>query len=136
MIRYLLPLLVTLFAASDEPQEIRFQVTEMRSDDGTLACGLFGEEGWLREGTSAEGEITDGIATCVFRDVVPGVWGISVYHDENGNGELDTGWFRIPKEGTGASNDARGRMGPPKFEDAKFVYEGGVFELEGTLHYR
>jgi uncharacterized protein (DUF2141 family) len=33
---------------------------------------------------------------------------------------LDTGWFGIPKEGYGCSNDAKGNMGPPKYEDAKF----------------
>lgn len=43
-----------------------------------------------------------------------------VVHDYNGNGELDTNWLGIPKEGVGASNNAKGRMGPPKYRDAKF----------------
>ena len=49
-----------------------------------------------------------------------GVYAISAYHDENENQKLDTGWFGIPKERYGCSNDAKGNMGPPKYEDAKF----------------
>jgi uncharacterized protein (DUF2141 family) len=49
-----------------------------------------------------------------------GTYAIACYHDENNNGKLDTKFMGIPKEGTGASNDARGTMGPPKFKDAKF----------------
>ena len=39
-------------------------------------------------------------------------------HDEDGNGGMGTDWMGRPREGWGASNDARGRFGPPSFEDA------------------
>jgi uncharacterized protein (DUF2141 family) len=39
----------------------------------------------------------------------------------------------IPKEPFGASNDARGRFGPPKFDDARFQVDGGVVELTVNL---
>jgi uncharacterized protein (DUF2141 family) len=41
-------------------------------------------------------------------------------HDENGDGKLERNFLGVPKEGVGASNDARGRMGPPKWKDARF----------------
>lgn len=41
--------------------------------------------------------------------------------DENGNGELDTGIFRIPKEKIGYSNNAIGKLDPAKWNDARFV---------------
>ncbi len=47
----------------------------------------------------------------------------SVFPDVNDNGNMDRNLFGIPKEPYGFSNDARGRFGPPKFEDALFVPE-------------
>lgn len=56
----------------------------------------------------------------VFENLPSGEYAISLYHDENENNKLDTGWFGIPNEGYGCSNNAKGMMGPPKYEDAKF----------------
>jgi uncharacterized protein (DUF2141 family) len=52
--------------------------------------------------------------------VAYGTYAISVYHDENSNGKLDTNFMGIPKEAYGASNNAKGGLGPPKYNDAKF----------------
>ena len=41
-------------------------------------------------------------------------------HDENGNGELDANFVGIPKEPWGFSNNAKGKFGPPKWEDVQF----------------
>ena len=45
---------------------------------------------------------------------------VVVFHDENGNGELDLGQFRIPVEPYGFSNDAPVMMGPPSWKKAAF----------------
>lgn len=51
-------------------------------------------------------------------NVLPlGEYAISVHHDENNNGKLDTGLFGIPKEKYGFSNNAKGFMGPPSFKE-------------------
>ena len=52
-----------------------------------------------------------------------GTYGISVFHDVNDDGELNTGLFGIPKEPIGFSNNAKGSFGPPKFKDAVFRFE-------------
>jgi uncharacterized protein (DUF2141 family) len=44
-------------------------------------------------------------------------------HDENDNKKMDTNFIGIPKEDFGCSNNATGFMGPPKYEDAKFMLE-------------
>jgi uncharacterized protein (DUF2141 family) len=56
-----------------------------------------------------------------FRDVPPGVYGVSVIHDENSNGKLDMKWFPVPgpAEGAGVSNDAQATIGAPSYDDAK-----------------
>jgi uncharacterized protein (DUF2141 family) len=74
-------------------------------------------------------------ATCRFEPVRAAVYAVACFHDENGNGKLDTGLFGIPKEGTAASNDAKGRMGPPKFQDAKFPFQGSDTQLRVHVGY-
>jgi hypothetical protein len=43
---------------------------------------------------------------------------------KNSNGKLDRNFMGSPKEGVGASNDAKGSFGPPKFADARFTFKG------------
>jgi uncharacterized protein (DUF2141 family) len=122
---------------AEEGPVILIRVTVLRSDEGRLVCALFGEENWLRAGAvSGEGgEIAEGTAVCLFRGIEPGTYAISTFHDENSNGSLDTGFMRIPKEGTAASNNAFRRFGPPRYRDANFEYDGGVLELEAEMRY-
>lgn len=54
-----------------------------------------------------------------FGHVPEGRYAISLVHDENANGKLDTA-LMIPREGFGFSRDAPVRMGPPRFDKAAF----------------
>ncbi len=50
----------------------------------------------------------------------PGQYAMSIFHDVNGNGELDTNFIGMPKEPIAMSNNAKAKFGPPKYEDAVF----------------
>jgi uncharacterized protein (DUF2141 family) len=65
--------------------------------------------------------IKNGKATFYLKDIPYGDYAISVHHDEDNNGEVNTNWIGIPNEGLGASNDAKGSFGPPSFDDAKII---------------
>lgn len=52
--------------------------------------------------------------------VKPGRYVITIYHDANSNGKLDTNILGIPKERYGFSNNPGSRFGPPKFEKCLF----------------
>jgi acyl-CoA reductase-like NAD-dependent aldehyde dehydrogenase/uncharacterized protein (DUF2141 family) len=52
----------------------------------------------------------------------PGRYAVSVYLDENGNHQLDKNWIGIPKEPVGASNNPKGSMGPPHFDECSFAH--------------
>ena len=56
----------------------------------------------------------------VFRGLPPGEYAVAAFHDANGDGELNANFVGMPTEGYGFSNDARGFMGPPPFDDAAF----------------
>jgi uncharacterized protein (DUF2141 family) len=145
----LLSLLVAVLAlfAGGAPQAqvpqaniIHVEISGLRSDKGEVECALFtSARDFPRNGEKAVAHAKAGIlhgrAACEFGDVVPGRYAVSVFHDENSNGKMDTNLMGIPREGVGASNNARGHLGPPKFDDAVFSYSGGRLELSITVAY-
>jgi len=80
----------------------------------------------------AKGKASDGRATFVFEDVPFGDYAVKAFHDENDNEKIDMGW-RGPTERYGFSNNARGFMGPPSFEDAKFSLDRVDLRVEIEL---
>ena len=74
----------------------------------------------------------NGAVVLVF-EVPAGEYAIASFWDENDNGELDTRLFGIPKERVGMSNNAKGRMGPAKWKDAKFTVEAGTTAMSIDL---
>ena len=61
----------------------------------------------------------------VFTGLSPGDYAVAAFHDADGDGELDQNILRIPTEGYGFSNGARGFMGPPSFDDAALTIGSG-----------
>lgn len=112
----------------------------LRSDHGKVVLALFNSRAGFPEKVRvalrrASVGVKGGRARIVLRDVPPGTYAVAVFHDENGNGKLDTTWTGRPKEGVGMSNDARGHRGPPKFEDASFKLHGGGKKIQITIRY-
>lgn len=70
-----------------------------------------------------------------FTDVEPGSYAIALLHDENDNGKADRALGMMPKEGFGFSRDAKVRMGPPKFDDAVFEFDGTDAQLTIRMRY-
>lgn len=124
-----------------EPGMLVVKVVELKSDRGKVGCALYrGKKGFPDEQKHAvQGElvrIRDREATCVFRGIPAGEYAVSVLHDENSNGELDTNFFGVPTEGYGVSNNAvAGTFGPPSYEDARFRYDGSPRVLRIELRY-
>lgn len=58
-----------------------------------------------------------------FAEVTPGTYALSLIHDENANGKLDTS-LAIPNEGFGFSRNPKIMFGPPKFKAAAFTLSG------------
>lgn len=116
---------------------IKVVVVGLHSNNGEVDCALFGSaEGFPGDSGKAiktmTSKIENGQGVCIFSGVAPGDYAVSVFHDENGNGKLDRNFMGMPKEGVGASNDAAGHFGPPKFTDARFSFKGGPQSL--TIH--
>lgn len=119
---------------------IHVEIDGLRSDRGQVLCALFSSAAGFpkkpdRAVAHARSEIVGRHAACEFQGVPPGTYAISVFHDENSNGKLDTNFLGIPREGVGASNNAKGRFGPPKFSAAAFRHSGGQTNMKIRINY-
>lgn len=79
--------------------------------------------------------VTGAAMEVMFDDIPAGTYGVAVYHDENKNDKMDRAWYGMPTEGYGASNDAKGTFGPPKFDDAKFEMGNAPKTVKINIHY-
>jgi uncharacterized protein (DUF2141 family) len=123
-----------------EPTNIHVDITGLISDKGQVQCALFAStEGFPKNSSKAVAHTSSSIsnrhASCDFANVAPGNYAISVFHDENANGKLDSNFIGMPREGVGASNNVKPHFGPPKFKDASFPCTGGQLNLRITIIY-
>ena len=109
-------------AQEAQGQEITVKIENLKSNNGHIYISLYDTEtSFLGKGfKSMISPIENNSCTITFKDVPNGMYAISFFHDENENKKMDTNFLGIPKEDYGCSNNAKGFMGPPKWEDAKF----------------
>jgi uncharacterized protein (DUF2141 family) len=98
-------------------------ISGLKNNTGTIKVGLYNSEGTFLKTKykSISSEIKSNSAIVTFLDIPKGAYAVSVYQDENNNGKLDRNIMGIPSEDVACSNNAKGFMGPPKYEDARFV---------------
>lgn len=113
-------------AAPAEPARATLQVTfiEIRSDRGRIAAGLYAtREGWPERGTPIERcrvVPRDRHASCRF-SAAPGVYAVSLMHDEDGDGVFDRNFLGLPEEGFGFSNNPGTGLTGPSWESSTFT---------------
>lgn len=115
-------LFLAISAMATAQVAIKVDIVGLKNNKGQVLIGLYNSENHflkkVYKGNVAL--IKNAKATFTFENLPAGEYAISVFHDENSNGKLDTNFMGIPKEAYAASNDAKGFMGPPKYKDAKF----------------
>lgn len=126
-------------AAAKPAEAIVVEVTGLKIDTGQIGCAVFSKEkGFPDEIDQAMKQIfvkpKGKKATCTFEGYEPATYAISVMHDLDMNGELNTSFVGKPKEPWGVSNNAPAqRFGPPLYKDCTFKYEGGTKTLAVKL---
>jgi uncharacterized protein (DUF2141 family) len=66
-------------------------------------------------------------------DLPPGKYAISLFHDLDGDAEMDTNFVGFPKEPFGFSAPM-GKFGPPKFDEAAIEFSGENTSVEISLN--
>ncbi len=129
-------------AGADEARAtLTIEAQNFRSSQGRAAFSVFRQkDGFPAEPRKAHrvmaAPITAAGKARITLSLPPGVYAVSILHDENSNGRLDTDWLGRPREGLGASNNARGRRGPPRFEDARFEVKAPTTTIAIRMLYR
>lgn len=108
--------------AQEETFDITVNISGLNSDKGNVMIALYqGSDNFLKKSVKGViSQISDKKSTYILKNIPKGEYAISFFHDENNNRKMDSNFLGIPKEDYGCSNNAKGFMGPPKYEDAKF----------------
>ena len=103
--------------------ELTVNITNLSSNKGTILLGIYNNKGsFLKKPFNGYAlKINNNRAKMIVENLPKGEYAISFVHDENNNKKLDTNFLGIPSEDFGCSNNAKGFMGPPKYDDAKFI---------------
>ena len=113
-------------AAPSHAADLTINVTNLRSQNGMLMLALFNSaDSFLKEDKQFGAQMmsaTQRPGVFVFKNLPAGRYAISVFHDENRNGKMDSNLLGIPVERYGFSNNAMGKMGPPDFEAAAVTF--------------
>ena len=120
---------------------ISVEIPNIENSTGNIACGIFESPEGFPDNFLASAraiiirKIQQTDAQCEFSALSPGTYAIAVIHDEDMNGELDTNWLGVPKEGYGFSNTTTDEFGAPAFSAASFQYDGQHIDLTIRLNY-
>jgi uncharacterized protein (DUF2141 family) len=103
--------------------ELTLEVTGIEQAKGHILVSVSNEKGnWMRKGIKAArvpAQLEK--VTIKFDDLQEGEYAISVLHDANDDGKMNTNAVGMPTETYGFSNNATGNFGPATFEQAKFT---------------
>jgi uncharacterized protein (DUF2141 family) len=129
-----LPLLVS----AAPPGEVDLGISGQRSAKGMIRICLTRDPTHFpgcTDDPAAEKRSIPAAQTALRFDGLPsGAYAVSLFHDENGNGRLDT-IVGIPREGFGFSRNPPIRFGPPRFAAARFPVTSGEAAQDVKLKY-
>ena len=104
-------------------QSLTVEVTNIEELKGTIrVCLVSKEEDFLSSCEYGKIQaVSEDKEIILFEEVKAGTYALSLYHDQDDNGKLNTdGMFGLPSEPYGFSNNAKGMFGPPSFEKCLF----------------
>jgi len=113
-----------MLPAASQPARLDLNVDGLRSDRGVVRICVTSHADHFPNCHSDPGarrvNVPAGQPIPVIDGLPSGDYAIALFHDENGNRQLDR-MAGIPKEGVGFSNNPRLMFGPPRFAEARFA---------------
>jgi uncharacterized protein (DUF2141 family) len=123
-------------AAGDGAATLNITVQGVGDAGGQLRIGVYDQAGFgAKNALPVAGKVAParpGKTTVRIENIPPGVYGVKLFQDIDGNGYLDFGMRGV--EPVGFSNDPPVTTGLPAFDDAKFTLSPGDNSITVTLH--
>lgn len=119
-------------AIAESSSNLTVTIEGIKKVQGTINLGVFDEAGYDGASDAVSGAritVDAETVTATIEGLAPGKYGIKLYQDVNDNGEMDTNPFGMPTEPYAFSNNAKGRFGPAKWDQAAFEVSA-----DGTAH--
>lgn len=135
------PFAVPQARAGDEAGlSITLTVSGIVGMGGELDVALFNNaKFWLDESNvpveQKRLKIKSGTMRVTFEGLAASNYAVVVYHDANGNKELDTGFMGSPEEGHAFSGEGEYGFGPPSFEESSFTLFGSSTAVNVRMTY-
>lgn len=110
-------------AIAEDTASLIVTIDSIKHEKGVINLGLFDEAGYQGQSDAVDGsfiKVDASSVTVTFEGLKPGQYGVKIFHDVNENGKMDTNPFGLPTEPYAFSNNAKGRFGPAKWEQASF----------------
>lgn len=107
------------------------------SSAGTIRAALYDSQSGFDSNkviSGASAVAQEGTAQLIIQNIKPGTYGIALFHDLNGNEELDRNLLGAPNEPFGFSNNPKIGFSAPSFDEFKFNFDGSPAELEIQLN--
>jgi len=106
---------------------ITINVTNIQSNKGNIRIGLYkSEQDFLKKiHKSISTKASEDGVQVTFKNLEPGEYAISLYHDKDNNNKLNT-FLKIPTEPYGVSNNKKERFGPPQWKNARFTLSNEI----------
>lgn len=106
--------------------DLTIDLTNLRNDQGNIAIALYKDAQSFKDNKVASAPYTmlfaaNGSKSLTLHNLPAGQYAISILHDENKNGVLDTTSRGFPTEGYAYSNNV-GKLYVPSFKDAAFSH--------------
>ena len=120
--------------------DLKIDIIGLRNTEGVLRLSLYNDDSTFlkSQGRLASLKLmhlhAHQVRAC-FADLLPGMYAVTVHHDENDDGELNRNAVGLPREGYGFSNDARRPLGPPSFAQAAVTVANEDKIIKITLRY-
>ncbi len=116
---------------------LRVTVRGVRSDRGTLRIGVCRQREFLSQSCAyhavvpaRRGEISAQIV-----GIPPGRYGVAVYQDRDGSGQLKRNFIGMPQEDLGFSRDPSLSFGPPSFSSSAITVGRDDLPIVVTLRH-
>lgn len=123
----LLALVVTSsLLAQEKTFDLVIKVENVGSQEGKVRIALYDSEDKFLDEQMKGGAVDASVGSVFhkFTNLRPGTYAISLFHDEDGDGKLNSNFMGIPSEPYAFSNNAKGMFGPPDFDKCKFEMTG------------
>ena len=129
MKKIIFSILFGFFSLMALSQSLTIEFDNIRNDEGQLIVTVYpSEDIWLDEIDELEHyfpkqNIVDGKMSVTINEIQPGIYGVAMMDDEDGDGEMKYNFIGMPREGYGFSRNYKVKLSKPKFEDSVLEFK-------------